>query len=570
MSTPEAPEPGPSRTLPIWGCVLLVLLVAAIRLVHLEADTPADFVRTSYGPYVDEGYKTLAARNLVLYGESRWNDRDRGDDWSVISPVTTRAFRLMFEAFRPDLYTARATTVVWFAALLLAVGLALRRRYPAWLLIALLAGLGLEAQMLVFSRIALLVIPLALVSLLPTLAAGAGLATNLGRFALVALPSLVLATLGIKVQAPAYFVGPFVGFGLWWWTRPGRSVSARWGTFAVTAVAAVAALYVLRELIFSRVLGIGPETSAWEILLTFVNPMHFPSALLLAASALAAVHLLLRRPEAFDDPFVCILTAVVAVGPWALGVFSYDPLRYYAPLVPAHLLLVAEWVRCRPWEGRTEPPRGAGMALAILLAAQGLFAVAQAVNLFLLENIPLRLGADPGLSEEAALAVAGPIALLVSAAVLTRKLVWAERWLPRLVVASLVGTLLWSVVFASRILVWPQYQLLELAQEIHEVVPGDATFGGDWAPLFALGSEIPTLHVTSSGNLPFGMKDLGIDYYLHSDTEIVGRDLWHVLETLRGEIILGEPLLTSEYIERRVRLFRVSYADEGAENGSQP
>lgn len=54
----------------------LAVALALLRLVHLTADTPYGLTEPTAGIYVDEGYKTLSPRNLILYGRTHWNDAD--------------------------------------------------------------------------------------------------------------------------------------------------------------------------------------------------------------------------------------------------------------------------------------------------------------------------------------------------------------------------------------------------------------------------------------------------------------------------------------------------------------
>lgn len=58
-----------------------------LRLTHIDADTPAG-LSWSAGLYVDEGYKTLSPRNLLLLGNTHWHEADTYPGWMKSSPVT--------------------------------------------------------------------------------------------------------------------------------------------------------------------------------------------------------------------------------------------------------------------------------------------------------------------------------------------------------------------------------------------------------------------------------------------------------------------------------------------------
>jgi len=65
---PAAEARRPTNRLYGWLLLALLVAVAAIRLVHLEADAPHELSYQSLADYTDEGYKTFHARNRVLFG----------------------------------------------------------------------------------------------------------------------------------------------------------------------------------------------------------------------------------------------------------------------------------------------------------------------------------------------------------------------------------------------------------------------------------------------------------------------------------------------------------------------
>ena len=76
----------------------LAVGLALLRLIHLGADTPSEFSRSA-GPYVDEGYKTLSPRNLVLFGTTHWNSEDTYRGWMKDSPITQWSYYASFRLF---------------------------------------------------------------------------------------------------------------------------------------------------------------------------------------------------------------------------------------------------------------------------------------------------------------------------------------------------------------------------------------------------------------------------------------------------------------------------------------
>ena len=56
---------------------LLTVTLLAGRFIMLGADVPQWFAPTDLGLHLDDGYKTLSARNYVNFGQTHWNPEDR-------------------------------------------------------------------------------------------------------------------------------------------------------------------------------------------------------------------------------------------------------------------------------------------------------------------------------------------------------------------------------------------------------------------------------------------------------------------------------------------------------------
>src|SRR5205823_2387512 len=79
----------------VSGCLamLAILGMALIRTVNLGSDAPKGLpAEQDYGIYVDEGYKTLSVRNMVVFGATRWHPGDDYHGWLTRSPITQGAF----------------------------------------------------------------------------------------------------------------------------------------------------------------------------------------------------------------------------------------------------------------------------------------------------------------------------------------------------------------------------------------------------------------------------------------------------------------------------------------------
>jgi len=147
---------------PILLCILLILLLSSLRLVHLEADTPDAIQSTSMGLYVDEGYKTLSPRNLILFGHTHWHPEDDYHGWMEMSPITNWSYYASFRVFGVRVGSARVVTILAFFLFISAYALTTFGHYPARIFFLGLIMLGLENTLFFFSRIALFELPLIL------------------------------------------------------------------------------------------------------------------------------------------------------------------------------------------------------------------------------------------------------------------------------------------------------------------------------------------------------------------------------------------------------------------------
>src|SRR5690606_4871431 len=113
------------------------------------------------GLRVDEGYKTLAPRNLALFGQPQWSEADEYHGWFDGSPLTQSALLLTFRVAGAELLTARVTAMVYFLALALMILWGTRQLLSPLQWTALAVLLALEPYLFFFSRVALFEVALA-------------------------------------------------------------------------------------------------------------------------------------------------------------------------------------------------------------------------------------------------------------------------------------------------------------------------------------------------------------------------------------------------------------------------
>jgi hypothetical protein len=87
------------------------------QIAFLSADTPLSFTR-DMGTHIDEGFKTLDARNLALFGKTHWSEYDQYKGWVRGSPVTVAFNFLMFKLLGVSLAVARFSNLLFALATL--------------------------------------------------------------------------------------------------------------------------------------------------------------------------------------------------------------------------------------------------------------------------------------------------------------------------------------------------------------------------------------------------------------------------------------------------------------------
>lgn len=537
------------------AAVALVLVLSGLRAFHLEADTPAG-LSWSFGLYVDEGYKTLAPRNVVLFGSANASESDRYRTWWERSPLTQWAYLAAFRIWEPNLRAARAVSVIFFAVFLLAYAWGLAERYPPGLLLGGMLLLGLESGLFLVSRIALLEVPL-----LALFYGGLFALARWNRPSAWAPVSLlgggVLLAVAVKKSALLYLLPaslaalvPVLGI-----RRPSRRIVV--GTILVAGGSAAVALFGFGGRWMPR-LDLLPS-EILRRLLTY--PLLSVSPVTVVAGWLAAVHLLVVRPRAvLEDTVRSILVALVLLGPILLSLLEYNPLRYAAPFLPAYLLLVLEWVRLRSWAQRIPFDVSPVVhAVSVPLLALAVVYAGRSVDDLVLSHLPLPLGEEPGLSTSAETLVFGSLALPVAV------LLWRarSRWLegPGLArVARVLGAalVLHSAAILAGFFLEPRFEGREGRRALEEVLPDSASLAGDWAPFFALGTRYRAFYLGAHGHPPERIEEICPDYLLHSETDTGKRSL-RIL-TANPRVLVGDAIFTKRYAERKVSLHPLHYA----------
>ncbi len=545
--------------------IALVLGLSALRLIHLRADTPLNFATGSFGAYVDEGYKTLAASNLLLYGT-----RTADPHWQraeLRSPVCNWTFLLAFRTLGLELRSARLVTILWFMLLLLGFVWSTIDDYDPVLLFAGLSLLGLIHTLFFFSRLAVFVVPATtclywLLFILrkwgdarPFLSAGLSL--------LVA----VATTFAIKITAPVYFAPVLAALALGWILKERRRPALFLGA-GLPLLAAMGALAYYTRSIWLFHLDLRSSAVLSSVLL---HPFTHSNAFWVILALACGLHILLTRPRDFaQSPYRASLLLLVLVGPVLLALFSYSPLRYYVPLVPAYVLLPLEWFHLRAWRWPlSRRPAWINALLCLPVLIWAVFTLGQAVNLYVLYNVPIPLGAEPGLGDPAMFLFAAPLAVLLSF------LLWPFRKALVTPRNSLVAVCLLALLALGRdlqmiggFMLAPSYEAQEITRKIDQSVPPGAVIAGDWAPFLTLGTKAKPYRLFDTYPRPERLaRDQALlrsahpDYFLWNERSAndpyLGQPRW-LIQVTPG-ISLESPLFKARYAGKEVILYPLSY-----------
>jgi hypothetical protein len=141
-----------------FGLLTVVLLTG--RFILLGADVPPWFAPEDLGLHLDDGYKTLSARNTVEFGQTHWNPHDDYPGWARGSPLTNWLYTVAYTVGGVQVASVRVVGVLFFLSWVGAFVLTFRRDYAPWAIAGGAAFLSLEPMLYHFSRVALFEVPL--------------------------------------------------------------------------------------------------------------------------------------------------------------------------------------------------------------------------------------------------------------------------------------------------------------------------------------------------------------------------------------------------------------------------
>lgn len=134
--------------------LIFVTLYFVFQLIHINADTPIS-ISDNAGAFCDEGYKTLDARNLALFGKTHWTEKDEYGGWIKGSPITVYFNLLLFKLFGVSLGIARLGNLFFALGSLFVFYLILKKSYDQQYAFLGLILCAVNQVFFFYSRIAL-------------------------------------------------------------------------------------------------------------------------------------------------------------------------------------------------------------------------------------------------------------------------------------------------------------------------------------------------------------------------------------------------------------------------------
>jgi 4-amino-4-deoxy-L-arabinose transferase-like glycosyltransferase len=541
---------------------VMIIFILALHGWNIAADVPDTFSPKELGLRVDEGYKTLGPRNLSLFGSLRWSAHDEYGYWFRGSPLTQVVMLASFKVFGADLRVARLTALGYFAGLLLLVVWLGRSRLPVRYAMLTVLLLGLEPVLFFFSRAALFEILMS-AFLTATLLGLDHPRISTGQRPLIALfCAMVLAFFLVKSSALIYFLPALGAVAL-------SNVFPRQAHPGIVKRVGIVVLLVAFLAILSLPAWINRVSlpGAGTLFKRLAgNALATNSPFFTAAAWIAAADLIRQRGlSLFHDKFLTALLASVIGPPILLTLMTYAPPRYFVAILPTQVLLTVIWLRLASndkAQSSTEPWILWGVSWPV--AALGFFYLGWAVIDALLPLLGLFQGAEPGISAPTAIRF-----LFIPCALAAGAWLWVERrgvGLRRLKSAAAVCLLVAAAGHAIStvypVLSRPVYAVQQISSTLKTVLPANASLVGDWAPLFALGTDFPAIYASSDRNQGEMVLRLCPSHYLDSGT----RFDQSVVDSYKAVgVRFASPRLLGTYYGHAISLYALDYAAaEGA------
>ena len=228
--------------------------------------------------------------------------------------------------------------------------------------------------------------------------------------------------------------------------------------------------------------------------------------------------------------------------------------------IPAYVLLFLEWFRLQMYNKSIEFPKSKILFVATFIVLfLWIFYLLNALNLTVLTAIPLDIGQDPGVSMPWMKKVFIPVScvLAVGVLLLSQKMI-SKRFVLVFVALLCLGYAANNMKLLLNFWTNPSYASRQCTQTLVKNVEEEAVVIGDWAPFFAVNTNLKAVYMSHNANFNIvNILNIRPMYFIHSN------NVWSVknfdLLNSHNDIALINPMKIGNYIDNEILLYEINY-----------
>lgn len=497
---------------------VMAIVLFSLRFTALLSDVSGSFAVDDVGYHIDEGYKTLAARNQVVHGRTNWNDADEYEGWFGKSILTQLLYVNAFQLGGVSLDKARLVTLI-FSFLLLVIYIFVYKN--AYSVSVLILGLGLfltEPYLYFYSKVALFEFPIAFFLAMSFFFIFRYQNKSFFLYFPVFIGLAVFSTLLIKPSAFIYSLPAICALiGLEIINRVNLS-SFRLGLYSCIGLLLIGLLLYFTQDVWIRRMGLTSESSIQDRF--FTNPIFEWSPVIMLCAFLCVFHGVASKSSKYlKNPYRMALLSTVVGVPVILAFLPYGPSRYYAAMMVAPVLLIIDYFGSGVWEWRFY--KKIHWLNHLILGVLGILIIwssAWCLDLLVLRTL-LPLGDDPGISGVSMIKWILPLAVISGCFLsFVYRINFAKKLVNMGLYISLGITIFYGIAQQINQAMHPSFFADTIAKKLEAVVPEKSSIAGDLAPYFGLRANRDSLYVNHVFNPVTNFKVLQPDYFLSSST----------------------------------------------------
>lgn len=537
--------------------IIVLSILVSPRFIHLDADPHPSFIPSDTGYKIDEGYKTLAPKNLLIFGKTSWHSSDTYIGWMKTSPVTQWPYYYAFKVLGLELKNARLISAIYFVLFMVVAFYFLIRRYTITIALTGTILLASEPALFYFSRSALFETAMILFVYTSIL-----LTTRIDHdkplHAVIGMIIIMfIAAFTIKQSAIIYFFPPIVACSFLVAINTKRSSWRNTIYITVLLMSMLLIVFVTRNIWLQRI-DINYLLDFPKAFLMNPMPDFTPLSLLLGYSCI--LHLLLVKPKKlYDNIYRFSLVSIVVAGPIILSLLEYHPSRYFIPIIPSCLLLNIEWLRMKSWKlcmlGSFTTLQKFTIAVFFIMFSMLLL---RAFEILILRNLSFAIGENVGIAK-ITLFKLFPFFLAGVFGFYYMVRSNAVRILGYLIPLLTLTSIVVGLSAQAMTLLHLSYDSQTIRATLNDMVADTESIAGDWAPFFTAEAPIPSIFMTEKVNMPTPnhLDKIRPDYFLSSNTLYDQRS--QALLESNDQIRLSTPQMIGTYRNHDISIYRIKY-----------